>query len=78
MKIIQIDRNHLRAALHTSSVRDIRYYLNGVCVEVMQGQTRIISTDGTVLSVFRTMIENPEHAQFTTTNLNLSRQFGLT
>lgn len=64
MRIIQIDRNHLRAALHTSSVRDIRHYLNGVCVEVMKGQTRIISTDGTVLSVFRTMIENPEHAQF--------------
>lgn len=68
MKTIQINREHLRAALHTSGVQDVPYYLNGVCVEVMLKETRIISTDGKVLSVFRTMIENPEHCQFIISN----------
>lgn len=53
MTVIHINRDHFRAALHTAGDRDIRYYLNGVCVQASATETRVIGTDGACLSVFR-------------------------
>lgn len=40
-------RAHVAAAKYASSVKDIRYYLNGVCFQVNKAaQVRIVATDG--------------------------------
>ena len=49
--ITLINAKMLRDALNTAATKDIRYYLNGVFVEVTPGFTRIISTDGQVMSI---------------------------
>jgi DNA polymerase III subunit beta len=48
-----LNRTHLRAALHLAADRDIRYYLNGVSVEVYQDRTFIVATTGHVMGFFR-------------------------
>lgn len=40
---------------------DIRYYLSGVCFEALQGETRIIATDGSAAAVARIMADNAEN-----------------
>ena len=39
----------LAAALHCVATNDVRFYLNGVCVEVKRGEGTICSTNGQVL-----------------------------
>jgi DNA polymerase-3 subunit beta len=50
---VELKLSHLRAALVTAGVQDVRYYLNGACIEVgRSGKVWIISTDGHRASVF--------------------------
>jgi len=58
MKTIYAHADQLRAALLTSAVKDIRYYLNTVLVEASGNYTRIVSTDGHRMSVMGNANEN--------------------
>ena len=49
---MELNFKQLKAALHTAPKKDVRYYLNGVFVEVRSGFYRIVSTDGSNMSVF--------------------------
>lgn len=49
----RINRNHLRATLITAAKNDVRYYLNGLLIEIYLDRLFIVSTDGNRLSVLR-------------------------
>lgn len=49
---LKIRASFLQAALVTAAEKDIRYYLNGVLLDIFPGAVRIVSTDGHRLSVF--------------------------
>ena len=50
---ITIMRDQLIAALCTAGKTDVRFYLNGVYLEATNTETRLISTNGAVLSLQR-------------------------
>ena len=50
---MNIPSKYLKAALLFASKKDVRYYLNGVLFEVLNGQARLVATDGKMLGVFR-------------------------
>lgn len=59
MKLITtLPASCLKAALNCAAIKDIRYYLNGLYIEVMSSETRIVSTDGNCAAVFRIDIKN--------------------
>ena len=60
MTTTTIDARHLRAAIHCAGKSDVRYYLNGVYVEALPDETRVVATDGIKLAVFRSATANPE------------------
>lgn len=53
MNTVNLNVNHLRAALLCAGDKDIRYYLNGVCVEILPREVRLIATDGHRLCILR-------------------------
>jgi DNA polymerase-3 subunit beta len=53
LKQIQLNPRYLKAALVLAAVKDIRYYLNGVLVDIRPAEVRIVATDGHRLGVFR-------------------------
>lgn len=55
MTTINIDRKALRAVSRFQGDKDIRYYLNAVCVKSTPIETRIIATDGFTLAMHRGM-----------------------
>ena len=50
---MNIPAKYLKAALLFASKKDVRYYLNGVLFEVLNGQARLVATDGQILGVFQ-------------------------
>lgn len=50
-------RKHLAAVALFSGVHDMRYYLNGVLVEVRATETRCAATNGNIAGVCRLLIE---------------------
>lgn len=52
---INLNAKHLKAALCVAAVNDIRYYLNGLLVEVQPTEIRVAATDGHCAAVFRTV-----------------------
>ena len=66
MSKITINANpvQIRAAIHTSAEKEIRYYLNGVLIEGESSYTRIVSTDGRIASVQGCEVENAGTAVF--------------
>lgn len=50
---VTVNVKHLAAALHLAPSADIRYYLNGVCVQGQGNQLRTIATDGKVIGCLR-------------------------
>lgn len=51
---IEVTRAQLRAALIFAGDRDIRYYLNGVCLHVGEcGDARLVATDGHRLAIVK-------------------------
>lgn len=65
MKTYEINIKTLRALLPLAGGRDVRFYLNGVMVEVRQTQTRYVATTGSVMGVYDESRENdtPEPLQ---------------
>lgn len=53
MSKFMIYRNALKAVSRFQSVKDVRFYLNGVCIEWNALQTRMIATDGHALIVHK-------------------------
>lgn len=52
---IPIDRNHLRAVKLFAAEGDIRFYLNGVLVHVLDdGAVRLVATDGRAIAITHT------------------------
>lgn len=49
--IVHVTAAALKAALLQAGKQDIRYYLNGICVEAYEKETRIIATDGPICSL---------------------------
>ncbi|MBO1859364.1 DNA polymerase III subunit beta [Burkholderia cenocepacia] len=56
--IVHVTGAALKAALLQAGKQDIRYYLNGICVEAYEKETRIIATDGHRMAVVRVRAEN--------------------
>jgi DNA polymerase-3 subunit beta len=50
-----IRRDYIRAALICAATKDIRTYLNGVCIEILKDRVNVVSTDGHRLLVCRDM-----------------------
>jgi hypothetical protein len=59
----EFPRTHLAAVSHFMAVKDIRYYLNGLYVEMLAGETRLVATDGTVLGATRHAVDNAHLGQ---------------
>lgn len=59
---LSIPTSTLKASIHCAATKDIRYYLNGVYLDTTAGLNllRVVSTDGTVLSVFSHLINEIE------------------
>lgn len=55
-----IPRKHLSAAAVFAGAQGIRYYLNGVFVEVHQAEVRCVATDGSMAGVCRSLTEQEE------------------
>lgn len=47
-----ISARYLKASLLFAGKNDIRYYINGVMLEVRNSNVRLVATDGCILSVF--------------------------
>lgn len=58
MKQVILSLKQLKAALVTAGNKDVRYYLNAIYVEVEADFIRVVSTDGSHLSVFHNVIES--------------------
>lgn len=56
--MIYIQRNAFKAVSLFQAVKDVRYYLNGVCVKASPTETRLIATDGHTLAVHRQQFAN--------------------
>jgi DNA polymerase-3 subunit beta len=50
-----IRRDYIRAALLCAAAKDVRYYLNGLCIELLKDRVNVVSTDGHRLLVCRDM-----------------------
>lgn len=55
---IQINRKHLLSMLNLSGKKDIRYYLNGVCLELHSNMALLVACDGCCLGVLRIEYSN--------------------
>jgi len=54
-----LPRTELKGMLNFAAKKDIRYYLNGVCLEIGNKEVRILATDGHVMGVQRVLLEEP-------------------
>ena len=43
-----------------SSVKDVRYYLNGICLEIGHTESRLVATNGHILGCFRVVSDQPD------------------
>lgn len=60
---IEFDPRWLKAAALIAARQDIRYYLNGVLIEVFEHEARLVATDGHRLVILRRLIEGAAPAQ---------------
>ena len=59
IQTIQIDPRQLKAVALLAPKQDRRYWLNGVYVEAMPRETRLVAMDGKRMGVFRAEQANP-------------------
>ena len=45
--------NTIKGLIEAAAKYDVRYYLNGICVERLNGEVRLIATDGHMLSMVK-------------------------
>lgn len=58
MNTIELSFEHLSAALICAANKDIRYYLNGVLVDIREREVRVVATDGYRLIVMREVLND--------------------
>jgi len=58
MQKVRFIAAHLKAIALLAAGQDVRYYLNGVCVEATPFETRLVATDGHKLGLLRHAVEN--------------------
>jgi len=58
MITIQANPTKIRAAIYFSATKDIRYYLKGILIEGEKEYTRIVSTNGSIVSIQGHKAEN--------------------
>lgn len=61
---IEIRPSHLLAASHIMATKNVRYYLNGICVEALPNETRVHATDERVACSLRQDATNAETVAF--------------
>lgn len=61
---ISFNPKWLKAAALIAARRDIRYYLNGVLVEVFDHEARLVATDGHRLCILRKLVEGAAPMRF--------------
>jgi len=61
--MIQIEQAMLKAVALAAAVKDIRYYLNGVLVEVQGGRTWLVGTDGNRMHVGQGLVVTSDDAK---------------
>lgn len=57
LKSITLNTAQLAAALVFSAKKDVRYYLQGVCIDVTQAGPRLVATDGCALGVLKSTLD---------------------
>lgn len=63
MNTISFNPKWLKAAALIAARRDIRYYLNGVLVEVFEKEARLVATDGHRMVILRKLVEGAAPAR---------------
>jgi len=64
MRTIYFDGGVLNAMANLSAKKDIRYYLNGVLLEVSNSIIRIVATDGHLLGVYQQSNKGGDEGEF--------------
>jgi DNA polymerase III sliding clamp (beta) subunit (PCNA family) len=62
--MITIKSSVIRSALNIAAKNDIRYYLNGLLIEAMKTETRVIATNGAIMGIYRETVENDKTESF--------------
>jgi DNA polymerase-3 subunit beta len=62
--IVRFKPQWLKAAALIAATNDIRYYLNGVLVEVLNQEARLVATDGHRMAIFRKQVEGALPGRF--------------
>lgn len=63
MNTINVNPDYLRGLTRICAEKDIRFYLNGVCLEIRPRETRYIATDGHRLAILRDEVPENEPDQ---------------
>lgn len=64
MKVqITVDANIISALKHFAALDDVRYYLNGIRIELTETDAYFVATDGAILACYRKEVCLPEIAQ---------------
>lgn len=63
MNQTKINIAYIKAAAVCAAVGDVRYYLNGVMVEILENETRYVATDGNRLVILRENLAKDDPAQ---------------
>ena len=71
--MIEIKSGALNAMLNLSGKKDIRYYLNGVLVQVHENRLRLVATDGHVMGVYQDEIASDDSFQIVIPNEIISK-----
>ena len=64
MRTIYFDGGVLNAMANLSAKKDIRYYLNGVLLEISNSIIRIVATDGHLLGVYQQSNKGGDEGEF--------------
>lgn len=71
--MIEIKSGALNAMLNLSGKKDIRYYLNGVLVQVHENRLRLVATDGHVMGIYQDEIASDDSFQIVIPNEIISK-----
>lgn len=71
--MIEIKSGALNAMLNLSGKKDIRYYLNGVLIQVHENRLRLVATDGHVMGIYQDEIASDDSFQIVIPNEIISK-----
>ena len=68
---ITLETAHVLAAAELASKKDVRFYLNGICVDGFGPQVLVVGTNGTCLGIIRTGVAAAEKFAFIVPNMQI-------